>query len=273
MKFIRLASIAVLSTTILAGSATKAFSQEVRDVTSNGQVEFRPAGEEDGELEVVNPEPNPDVEIEPEIPGTTGELSIMKVATMNFGTQVISNQDREYNMVAEMQQKSGTTGDDNKVPYVSFAQVHDLRGTNAGWDLEVSLSNFESQTQNNILTGAWIEFVGSQIRYEGSNSLNSPSAHEDNLELLTNGAAHSVMRALKGQGAGVSSVVWGNQEELTDQFASEDFDPKNDVVENGAIKLHVPGSTAKDATTYKATLLWDLTTTPDGDVGDGENNM
>ena len=262
MKFIRLATIAALSTTILAGGAASAFAQEVRDVPTDGQVEFRPAGEDDGELEIINPDPEADVEIEPEVPGTTGPLSILKAATMNFGTQVISNQDQTYNMVAEMQQKAGTTGDENKVPYVSFAQVHDVRGSNEGWDLKVSLSDFESQTQNNILTGAEIILVGSRIQYEGSNESNAPSAHADNLKLIPTGDAQSVMTAEEGKGAGVSSVVWGNQAELNEAFAAEDFDPETDVVENGAIRLFVPGSTAKDATTYKATLTWDLTSTP-----------
>ena len=48
---------------------------------------------------------------------------------MNFGSRMISNQDREYSMLAEMQQLEGTEGDENKVPYVSFAQVQDTHGT------------------------------------------------------------------------------------------------------------------------------------------------
>lgn len=275
MKFIRLATIAALSTTILAGSASAVLadettetneSREVRNLPTDGQAEFRPATDEDEDLEVIDPEKDPDVEINPEIPGTTGPLSIVKAATMNFGTQVISAQDKTYNMVAEMQQKTGTTGDENKVPYVSFAQVHDVRGSNEGWDLKVSLSEFESQTQNNILTGAEIILVGSRIQYEGSNETNAPSGHADNMKLIPTGDAQSVMTAEEGKGAGVSSVVWGNQAELNEKFAADDFDPETDVVENGAIRLFVPGSTAKDATTYKATLTWDLQTTPGPDA-------
>lgn len=272
MKFIRLATIAALSTTILAGGASAVLANETREVTTDGQVEFRPAGEDDGDLEVDPPEPDPDVEIEPEVPGTKGPLAIVKAATMNFGTQVISNQDKTYNMVAEMQQKAGTTGDANKVPYVSFAQVHDLRGSNAGWDLQVSLSDFESKTQNNILTGAEVELVGSHMRYEGSNQTNAPAVHAAGMKLAPNGAARSVMFADQGKGAGGSSVVWGNQAELNAQFAAEDFDPEKDVVENGAIRLFVPGATAKDATTYMSTLTWELTTTPSNDEPDPDDS-
>ena len=261
MKFIRLATIAALSTTILAGGAAAASAEEVRNIPTDGHVEFRPATDEDGELEIVDPEPEPEVELNPLIP-TTGPLALLMAPTMNFGTQVISNTAKEYNMVAEMQQKTGTVGDDNKVPYVSFAQVHDIRGTNDGWDLKVSMSEFESNTQNNILTGAEIVFVGSRIQYEGSNKANTPEGHADGLKLSATSGAQTVMTAEQGKGAGVSSVVWGNQDELTKQFQDPNFDPEKDVIENGAIQLHVPGTTAKDATTYKATLTWDLTTTP-----------
>ncbi|MDB1710374.1 MULTISPECIES: WxL domain-containing protein [Enterococcus] len=271
MKFIRLATIAALSTTILAGGTAAVFAdentevdnerKEVRTVPTEGQVEFRPVTDEGEDLEIVTPEPEPEIEIDPLIP-TVGPLSILMAPTMNFGTQVISNTAKEYNMVAEMQQKAGTEGEENKVPYVSFAQVHDIRGTNDGWDLKVSMSEFESNTQNNILTGAEIVFVGSRIQYEGSNKANTPEGHADGLKLSATSGAQTVMTAEQGKGAGVSSVVWGNQDELTKQFQDPNFDPEKDVIENGAIQLHVPGTTAKDATTYKATLTWDLTTTP-----------
>lgn len=265
MKLLRLATITALSTTILAGGAVSVFANETRDVTTEGQIQFTPATDEDGELEVIppiDPEEGPDVEIEPEVPGTTGPLSIMKAATMNFGSQVISNQDQVYNMVAEMQQLRDTEGDENKVPYVSFAQVQDLRGTNAGWDLQVSLSDFESTTQNNILTGAEITFVDSYMEYVGSNQENAPETHAAGLTLLPNGAARSVMTAAQTKGAGASSVVWGDQADLNEKFADEAIE----VVENDAIQLAIPGSTAKDATTYTSTLTWELTSTPGDDA-------
>lgn len=272
MKFIRLATVAALSTTILAGGAIGAFADEegrneVRDFRSNGQVEFTPATDED--LVVIPPEQGPggggpDVDIDTEVPGTTGPLSIVKVARMNFGEQVISNQDKDYNMVAEMQQLSGTTGDENKVPYVSFAQVQDVRGSNEGWNLQVSMSDFTSQSQNDVLTGAEITFNTSRIQYEGNDQTSSPDSHADGLTLSPGTGAVTVMNASAGKGAGVSSVVWGNQADLNAQFADEEID----VVENEAISLFVPGSTAKDATTYTAQLDWELSNTPGPDAGE-----
>ncbi|MFS1021089.1 WxL domain-containing protein [Enterococcus casseliflavus] len=55
---------------------------------------------------VVPPEGVPDIKIEHKVSGTTGPLSIKKAATMNFGSQVISNRDQTYNMIVEKQQKA-----------------------------------------------------------------------------------------------------------------------------------------------------------------------
>lgn len=267
MKFIRLATIAALSTTILAGGATSVFAQEAREVSTDGEIQFTAPTDEDGELEVIPPldpddEETPDVELNPEIPGTTGPLSIMQAVTMDFGSQIISNQDQTYNMLAEMRQLTGTEGDENKVPYVSFAQVQDLRGTNEGWDLQVSLSDFESGTQNNILKGAEITFVDARLDYVGTNQDNAPAIHGAGLTIIPNGGARSVMTAEETKGAGGSSVVWGNQADMNAQFADEEIE----VVENNAIQLFVPGTTAKDAATYTSTLTWELTTTPGDDA-------
>lgn len=272
MKLVRLATIAALTTTILATGTTVALAQEAREVTTEGEVQFRSSGAGDGELEVLNPETGPDapeVEFSPIVPNTTGPLSIVMAPTMSFGTQVISNQDQTYNMVAEMAKLADGSGE---VPYVSFAQVQDLRGTNAGWDLKVSLSDFESETQNNVLTGAEVEFVDSRIQYEGIKAENSPVAHSAGLKLIPGAGARSVMTAETSKGAGASSVVWGNQASLNSQLNAEDFDSEKDVVENEAIRLFIPGSTAKDATTYTSTLTWELTTTPGEDAGE-ENNV
>lgn len=265
MKLLRFATIAALSSTILTGGAISAFAEEAREVKTDGQIQFTAPTDEDGDLEVIPPideeDDAPDVELDPEIDGTTGPLSIMKAATMNFGSQVISNQDQVYDMVAEMQQLRGTEGDENKVPYVSFAQVQDLRGTNEGWNLQVRLSDFESGTQNNHLTGAQISLVDRTLRYEGSNQANAPEAHDEGMTLMPNDAALPVMIAAQGKGAGASSVVWGNQADLNAQFADETIE----VVKNNAIQLFIPGSTAKDAATYESTLTWELTATPSED--------
>ncbi|MBV6372591.1 hypothetical protein IGJ74_000820 [Enterococcus sp. AZ009] len=257
MKFLRLATIAALTTTAFAGGIT-AFAEEAREVTTDGQIEFGPNDSENTIVEPPGPG-EPDVTIPPVPPGTTGPLTISYAPTMDFGQQVISNQDQAYNLVAEMQQLTGTEGDENKVPYISFAQVQDTRGTNAGWDLRVTLSNFTAEnTQNNILTGSRIEFRSPELQYNGNNPDNAPTIHADGLMLEAGGAAQSVLSAAERRGAGTSSVVWGDQADLSAQFADDEID----VVENEMIRLHVPGATVKDAAMYTATLDWELNDVP-----------
>lgn len=270
MKFNRLATITALSATML-GTSIQVFadeeepkpSKEARTVITDGEVRFSSTGEDgEGEDTITNPPaPGPDVTIPP-VPGpdggNKGPLTIAYVPTMNFGSQIISNQDQQYSMLAEMQQKTGTTGETNKVPYVSFAEVQDTRGSNAGWDLRVRLSDFTSSTQNNRLTGARITLRDPRIVYLGNNQANAPVSHANNFVLEPGTGSVSVMNAIATKGAGSSSVVWGNQAALDQQFAN----PLIKDVRNDAIVLSVPGRTEKDATTYKSTLTWDLTALP-----------
>jgi len=266
MKFIRLVTVAALSTTILAGGA-QAFadeeSKEVRNTTTEGQITFTP-GDDDTE---VDPGPDgPDVEIPAVVDpdgNNKGPLTIAYVPTMNFGSQVISTTDETYNMVAEKFQLTGTEGEENMVPYVSLAQVQDTRGTNEGWDLSVSLSEFQATTatQNDVLKGARISLHDPQITYSIDDAAQMPEAHENGMELIPNTTAVSVMTAAAEKGAGTSSVVWGDHDALAQQI-----EDGAEVVENAAIKLFVPGSTAKDAVTYQSTLTWELNLTPENEL-------
>lgn len=264
MKFAKLVTATTLTTIILSGGVS-ALADEVRSVTTEGNIEFIPNTDEP--IIVVPPETDPEVEIDPIVPGSTGPLTIANAVPMNFGIQAISSEDKTVNMIAEMHQKKGTTGDNNKVPYVSFAQVIDTRGSNAGWDLTLSLSEFESNTQNSTLKGAMIILKNPEIVYSGNNQELSPSFSQDRVELSADNGPVSIMTAEQGKGAGRSSIQWGDQETLNRQFEADGFDPEKDIVENDSIQLVVPGETAKDQAVYKATLTWNLTTTPGPDAG------
>lgn len=266
MKFSKFLTVTTLSTIILSGGVV-ALADETRSVSTEGTIQFVPNTDEP--VIVDPPEIDPDVEIEPELPGTTGPLSVVKAVTMDFGIQSISSENRTYNMIAEMQQKKGTTGDNNKIPYVSFAQVLDNRGNNAGWDLSLSLSEFESNTPNSILRGAMISLENPYIVYSGNNQELAPTFNNNRVELSYENGPVSIMAAEQGKGAGRSSIVWGNQPQLNEQFA----DANKDIVENDNIKLFVPGDSAKDEGAYTATLTWNLTLLPDPDAGpeDGTN--
>jgi hypothetical protein len=245
-----------LSTLLLCNAAIIGFAAESHEIETVGDVTFT-AGS--GETEVVPPVPEPEVEIPPVgPPEEMGPLTISYAPTLSFGTQTISNANKEYNLVAEMQQVAGTTGAENRVPYVSFVQVADTRGTNAGWKLSVTLGKFLSNTVNSELLGAAIEFVAPELVFSGNNQTIAPEVHENQLMLHAGGSKEMLLNAAEGKGAGRSSVVWGDQDDLDDQFEND-----VEVVENNGIKLHVPGNTAKDATTYSARLVWELEATID----------
>ncbi|NKD39842.1 WxL domain-containing protein, partial [Enterococcus casseliflavus] len=242
MKFIRLATVAALSTTIFAGGV-QAFAeeadqeketQEVRKTTTDGQITFTPGNDDT----VVDPgDEGPDVEIPP-ITGPDGEnkgpLTIALVPTMNFGSQIISTTDEHYNMVAEMQQRTGTTGEENMVPYVSLAQVQDTRGTNEGWELSVSLTEFQAPTDtlNKVLKGAKITLFDPTLRYSIDDADQEPSIHASGLELTPNNDAVPIMTAANNQGAGTSTAVWGDHDAIAKQV-----EDGRAVVENEAIQL------------------------------------
>ncbi len=65
------------------------------------------------------------------------------------------------------------------------------------------------------------------------------------------------MTAAEGQGAGVSTVQWGNQTLLNQQHEAGEED-----ILNEAIWLHIPKGANPQATAYKATLTWNLSATP-----------
>lgn len=251
MKLIRLATIAALSTTMLAGGV-QAFAEESRSVNTDNDITFTSDGDEEVVVQppVTEPEVGP---IEPTPPGQTGPLTIAYAPrTISFGEQAISTQNQAYSMIAERQPLADGSGD---TPYVSFAQVQDTRGSHEGWSLGISLSDFVSQESGNVLAGAQIEFADPSIVYnngEGNQDLKPAASTNEGSSLYLNVGDDNVlvMNAAETQGAGTSSVVWGDQADIEETGL------------NNSIKLHVPGSTAQDAAAYTATMNWQLSSTP-----------
>lgn len=220
--------------------------------TTGGTINFQAGAQE---IKVIPPNPELEIDIPASGVGATGPLSIVKTVEFNFGNQVISAKNQVYEMIAEMAYLKNGTG---KVPYASFVQVQDSRGTNQGWDLKVSLDDFESILKDHILKGAQIEINDPYIRYEGNNPSNSPATQGNVLRLVPNTGSLSLMRANLGTGAGVSSLIFGEQSDLDSQLAHQEISK----VKNKNILLFVPGKAEKIITTYKATLTWELSSIP-----------
>ncbi|WP_430596547.1 WxL domain-containing protein [Enterococcus sp. DIV0175] len=145
----------------------------------------------------------------------TGALTLVEAADLDFGMHEISATDQNY-----------TTESD------TFSKVQDLRGTEAGWALQVSeAGQFKNNTHE--LTNAQITLVSPTI-----DTSSTAVAHEKaGVVLKTTNEAAVIMDAQTGEGNGL---------------AIEDF-------AKGAASLSVPGATVKVAGQYTTTLNWVLT--------------
>lgn len=258
MKRMNLVTIGVMSITVLSGGVTALATSVIQGITEN-EVEFI-AGD-DEEIDVELPEKEPEVEIDPIDPDVKGPFTLVHVPKrFDFGTQAISTEHGAAAILAEMERLSDGTG---TVPYVSFAQVLDTRGEHNGWTLNVDLDQFMSTDANSshILRGAYIELRDPQIRSNALDPETFPSAPIDQLnrQIIDAGSEdNTLMTAAEGQGAGVSTVQWGNQTLLNQKHEAGESD-----ILNEAIWLHVPKGANPQATTYKATLTWNLSATPE----------
>lgn len=240
-------------TVVSQSSDENGSNTSTNNVKTQGQITFLPNSEE---LIVIPPETSPEVTIPPDVLGVTGPLSIVKAISMDFGRQVISTKDQIFEMNAEMAELVDGSG---KTPYVSFAQIQDLRGTNEGWTLNLSLSDFTSRTRNNLLKGVEINLIDPSVHYEGNNEENAPSNNEQLIKLIPNTGKVTLMAASSGTGSGTSSVVLGNQSDLENQL----IDQTSSIVKNTSILLIVPGRAGKDATSYRSVLTWELAMVPE----------
>lgn len=290
MKWIRLATVAVLTSTIFAGGvqvvADDGENNEPKtplfEVETPNEVTFTEGEEEVDDVE--NPLEYPPVIIDP-LP-VKGPLTIVYVPEkFDFGQQAITSSSAEYSVIAEMQKvdeehpiavEEGLTGE---VPYVSFAQVSDTRGNSAAdWTLSLALTEFVGKDTGDILYGAQLHFIDPQIKHnDGTGPTNeaplAPVTNGDRVILNADtdlASSIPVMTAGANQGQGRSSVFWGDQDKMMEQFNDDDF---NETILNDLIQLHLPSAATPQQDTYTATLTWTLSTTvgEDGENGGGED--
>ena len=292
MKWIRLTTVAVLTSTIFAGGVQVVADEEENnqprtplfEVETPNEVNFV-EGEDDVD-DVENPIPYPPVIIDP-LP-VKGPLTIVYVPEMfDFGEQAITSSSAEYSVIAEMQkvdEEHPLAIDDEltgEVPYVSFAQVSDTRGNSAAdWTLSLSLTDFVGKDTKDILYGAQLHFIDPQIKHnDGTGPANeapvAPVTETDGDRVILNAntdlaSSIPVMTAGANQGQGRSSVFWGDQDKMMEQFNDDDF---NDTILNDRIQLYLPSAATPQQDTYTATLAWTLSTTvgEDGENGGDEN--
>ncbi len=294
MKWIRLATVATLTSTIFAGGVQAVANDEPRtplfEVETPNEVTFT-EGEEDVD-DVENPLEYPPVIIDP-LP-VKGPLTIVYVPEkFDFGQQAITSSAAEYSLIAEMQnvdEEHPLAIDNNltgEVPYVSLAQVSDTRGNSAAdWTLSLALTEFVGRDTGDILYGAQLRFINPQIKHnDGTGPAEeapvAPVTETGGDRVILNAntdlaSSIPVMTAGPNQGQGRSSVFWGDQDKMMEQFNEDNF---NDTILNDRIQLHLPSAATPQQDTYTATLTWTLSTTVGangengGNGGDGDDNV
>lgn len=181
---------------------------------------------------------------QPEQPGTvdpedgnetnqSGPLQINYVSHLKFGNDIKIT--------------SKTVKANAKNTNTPYFQVSDLRGTGAGWSLNVSLGDFKNTSGNKTIKGATISLINGEA--VTSNETNENPAETKDV-VLTAGetAAKPLMTAAAGNGRGTWVARYTNN---------------TGTPENNKIVFEAPTNSIDANTQYEAVLTWQLSDRPD----------
>jgi hypothetical protein len=211
----------LLFSILLAGGASVANAAD-KDATSTAKIGLQTSDtNNDPSDPIVDPDDDNGPSNDPT--GNTGNLRLDYVSNIDFGTQTISSTNKTY--TAQKPNKS------------VLAQITDLRGTGAGWVLQVNYDTDKSFTDGEkTLKGAVLNLPAGEAATTADN-VSSAQAPTTNAVSI-NDSAQTIMTAATNQGLG----VWGDK-----------MDPTS-------VTLDVPAGNL--AGNYTATLVWTLTDAP-----------
>jgi len=150
-----------------------------------------------------------------------GALKILAVPELEFGEQDILGEEAAYTTTS-----------------ITPVEISDLRGSNSGWNLVVSLSSFKSGEVAS-LQGAYIEIKSATVNAKNDTISTAPTVANSSIKLNANDTQTLLLGAETGAGSG----VW--QMEMLAANVSLKVAPGTAVVGQNA-----------------ATLNWSLQTTP-----------
>ncbi|TYV17896.1 WxL domain-containing protein [Listeria monocytogenes] len=140
-----------------------------------------------------------------------------------------------------------------------FAQVSDLRGSNNGWTLSVTGSEFkDSSTPAKKIAGAELTIPKSIVSSKDSTA-QAPAGYDNVTISMTGGAAVPVMAAKDMQTA--TPTNYNDDQGMgtwNDSFGSAEVS----ATETSKPKLSIPKNVAVADGTYQSTLTWTLSDTP-----------
>ena len=202
-------------------------------------------------------------------PSTEGRLRIDFVPQLNFGQYAMTDKDMSYPVNAQLF-KDGTSARGN------FVQVSDYRGGQQGWTLQIRQeSQFRNEhAKNPELNGAVISFDKSWVNSTRDSS-EAPIVSKEIIRLSNIGETYNLADAKQGAGFGTWSISFGASSDnkngapatlsprlLKDKPVLDSAFGNQQVYENSAITLSVPGTVKRDPVPYSTVLTWIIAELP-----------
>ncbi|WP_242366054.1 WxL domain-containing protein [Enterococcus faecalis] len=190
----------------------------------------------------VDPE-DPDKPVDPVDPINPNgdELMLTYVSNFNFGSQ--KKTDSKWQALADRVYTDTSKSDTREV--VPFVATKDVRGTDRkGWVITARLESAFKDSNGNELKGAEMNLSNmNYIKEEGA-----PLIVNEKVTLSTE--AQEISKATSENGVGNWSLALGQLQGT-----------EGSKTTNG-VELNVPTTSTKNATTYKTSIIWELTADP-----------
>lgn len=241
------------------------FADDGGEYDSKGSVQFMPSTTPTAPVDPMNPDPdNPILPSNPDgskpDSGTAGPLSLDFASSLDFGIQQITSSTVDYN--ASAQQYTDKDGK-NETSGPDFVQLTDNRGSFAGWTLSVKQNGQFASANGTELEGAAVTF--SDAKHVAANGTTDGISTTANFTLDPTAGAIPVMSgatATTGTNgtSGTHLLRFGDATNLSTTDVNGDGSSRGTT--DTAIKLNVPGRSAKLATKYTTTFNWILADSP-----------
>lgn len=188
-----------------------------------------------------------------------GPLRFNKVTDIDFGVRKIAGNNVDY-------RANYLPADDLGKYRSNYVQVVDNRGSNQGWQLQVSASPFKTADQIELKRTTLI-FSATAVKKlavdpltqsidQHAETLVTPNAEwQLQAEQVITETPTTIVTAKKQQGMGVHNLYLGD----VSNVPSDDEDV---TTQNDAIVLKVPGEVTKEKTTYTSIVTWSLLDEP-----------
>lgn len=185
-----------------------------------------------------------DPENKPDISNNQGLFSIDFASKINFGSQAISSQERNYYANPQrLLNEDGTVNEEEKRP--NFVQISDRRveDKQSIWQLAVT-----QKYQFSTINGQ--ELAGAQIHLENIEAIRLQEGSEfeiqkiDSIALIPNKKS-PIFTSLENEGTGTWIFRFGDE-----------------MTANESVKLNVPSGANPRAESYTTSLVWELSAVP-----------